>query len=282
MEHWRRPREMIRTLLALGLFLSAPALGQTLSLDALLDDTGGAPEPADTSPDALWPVAVTVDHVYRTVSIDWDGKPDETLPFGAIVQLEHARAWDGHPEELFVTFQDGRRVAMSRGASVPEQVSLIRAWLANRIIELPAGAGHTTRPSGSPDPRLTVNAAGVELRQGGLASPEAVRAAPAKSTCTDCIDKRDLDRVVKQRMGEIRGCFQRASQHDPGLSGEVVVRFQVTASGAIGSATIKRSTLGNSVVEACIREQFLKMVFPRPPGNKTIQATYPVVFAPAS
>ena len=73
-----------------------------------------------------------------------------------------------------------------------------------------------------------------------------------------------------------------AGQHDPGLSGEVVVRFQVTASGAIGSATIKRSTLGNSVVEACIREQFLKMIFPRPPGNKTIQATYPVVFAPAN
>lgn len=278
---------MVRFALAVCLCLgtSAPGLAQGLSLDALLDDTGGAPTAPVSSPAALWPVAVTVDQVYRTVSIDWSGQPDETLPFGSIIQIEHARAWDGHPEELFVTFQDGRRVVMGRGASIPEQVSLMRAWLANSIIELPAGSGHGVRPDDVSDPTLRITAAGAELRLGSLTptgmSPVSVTGTPPRAGCNDCIAKKDLDRVVKQRMGEIRGCFQRASQQDPSLAGEVVVRFTVTASGAIGSATIKRSSLENSVVEACIREQFLKMIFPRPPGNKAIEASYPVVFAPS-
>jgi len=276
---------MKRFFLMASLLITTPALAQGLSLDALLDDTGGAPEPSSSSPVALWPIGVTVDQVYRTVSIDWTDLPDETLPFGAIIQIEHARAWDGHPEELFVIFQDGRRVVIGRGAAVPEQVSLMRAWLASSIIELPAGTGHGVRPDGMNNPTLRVTAAGAELRMGGL-SPTSTASGPAdqapKKRCEDCIEKQDLDRVVKQRMGDIRGCFQRASQQDPNLAGEVVVRFQVTASGAIGSATIKRSSLQNSVVEACIREQFLKMVFPRPPGNKVIQATYPLLFAPST
>ena len=273
---------MNRYILTALIFFSRPVHAQGLSLDTLLDDTGGAPEPALSNPASLWPAAVTVDQVYRTVNIDWPGQPDETLPFGAIIQIEHARAWDGHPEELFVMFGDGRRVVIGRGANVPEQVSLMRAWLAERIIELPPGAGHGVRPDGVTDPQLTVSAAGAEIRLGGLEpSPSSPPAKTKKPSCEDCLEKQDLDRVVKQRMGEIRGCFQRASQQDPDLAGEVVVRFQVTASGAIGSATIKRSTLQNSVVEACIREQFLKMVFPRPPGNKPIQASYPVVFTPS-
>ena len=276
---------MNRYILTALLCFASPVHAQGLSLDTLLDDTGGAPEPTSDSPASLWPTAVNVDQVYRTVSIDWEDQPDETLPFGAIIQLEHARAWDGHPEELFVIFQDGRRVVIGRGAGVPAQVSLMRAWLSERITELPPGSGHGARPDGATDPKLKISAAGAEIRLGGLGGPPLSTASTASQTkkprCDDCIEKQDLDRVVKQRMGEIRGCFQRASQNDPSLAGEVVVRFQVTTSGAIGSATIKRSSLNNSVVEACIREQFLKMVFPRPPGNKPIQATYPVVFAPS-
>ena len=284
-DHGTQHTEMIHTLLMVGLITGAPALAQGLSLDALLDDTGAAPDPGPTSPTALWPVHVTVDHVYRTVSIDWETKPDETLPFAAIVQIEHARAWDGKPEELFVIFQDGRRIAMSEGAEVPAQVELMRAWLSDRITELPAGTGHSARTTRGEGPQLTVTAAGVELRRGHLLpAPAGARSpisSPQKSSCDDCIRQHDLDRVVKQRMGAIRGCMQQARLQDPSLAGEVVIRFQVTASGAIGTAAIKRSTLENSVVESCIREQFLKMVFPRPPGNKVIHATYPVVFAPS-
>ncbi len=277
--------EMKRCLLFSILLLSIPAAkAQDLSLDALLDDTGSPPVAPVSIPTALWPASVTIDQVYRTVSIDWTDQPDETLPFGAILQLEHARAWDGHPEELFVIFQDGRRVVIGRGTEVPAQVELIRAWLANSIVELPVGDGHGARPDGLEDPRLLVTAAGTELRLGNLSAAKTStptdNAHPKKSKCVDCIEKQDLDRVVRQRMGEIRGCYQRASQRDPTLAGEVVVRFEVSTSGAIGSATIKRSTLENSVVESCIREQFLKMVFPRPPGNKPIQASYPIVFAP--
>mgnify|MGYP001216606488 CR=1 FL=1 len=118
---------MNRYILTALIFFCLPVYAQGLSLDTLLDDTGSPPEPALSNPASLWPTTVTVDQVYKTVSIDWPDQRDETLPFGAIIQLEHARAWDGHPEELFVIFQDGRRVVIGRGASVPEQVGLMRA-----------------------------------------------------------------------------------------------------------------------------------------------------------
>ena len=102
---------MIRHCLFSILLLSTQAAkAQNLSLEALLDDTGSPPVAPVSVPTALWPAGVTIDQVYRTVSIDWTDQPDETLPFGAILRRtgradrgpksstssrrnQHARTW---------------------------------------------------------------------------------------------------------------------------------------------------------------------------------------------
>ena len=275
------------TSLALSILLTAhPANGQSLSLEAMLDDTGAPTEPT-SAPAALWPTATTIDHVYKTITVDWAKQPDETLPFAAILQIEHARAWDGAPEELFVVFQDGRRLLLSQGSIVTNQTELMRAWLAHSMVELPVGEGHSKPTSSSTPPKLILTAAGANLSIGHLSgkierqttstAPEVVE--QRKGSCVNCIDKRDVDRVVKTRMDKIRGCYQRALQRDPSLTGEMVIRFEVSGDGSIGSASIKRSSIGNSGVESCVREQFLQMKFPRPTGNQTIQVTYPITFS---
>jgi len=279
------------SLLCCFLLTVSPAMAQAnFSIEALLDDTG-SPVEAPPAPTALWPTATTIDQVYQTLTIDWAAEPDESLPFAAILQIEHARAWEAAPEELFVVFQDGRRVLLSRGEAVPKQVDLMRAWLAQRMVELPVGDGHEMTTSSRTNPRLILAAAGTQLSVGHLtrvreapkqsALPDTVRSKRSGS-CTNCIDKRDIDRAVKLRMDKIRGCYQRARQRDPGLSGELVVRFEVSGDGTIGTASIKHSSLENSAVEACVREQFLLMKFTRPPGNKTVSVNYPIVFSPGS
>lgn len=267
-------------------FFGAPATAENFSLEAMLDDTG-APSEANSGPVALRPKTTTIDQVYRTLTIAWADKSPETLPFGAIVQIEHARAWDGTPEELFVALQDGRRVLLSQGAAVISQTELMRAWLANIMVELPVGEGHTNTRSDGTTPQLILTAAGADLTIGRLSGKmdkrtqvyEPEKTTERQGTCVNCIDKRDVDRVVKMRMDKIRGCYQRALQRDPSLSGEIVIRFEVGADGTIGSASIKRSSIANSGVESCVREQFLQMRFPRPNGNQTVQVTYPIVFS---
>ncbi len=266
--------------------LALPANGQSMSLEAMLDDTG-APADSIPNPGALRPTSVAIDQVYKTITIAWPQATTETLPFGAIVQIEHARAWDGAPEELFIVFKDGRRILLSQGKHVTNQTELMRAWLANIMVELPVGEGHTNGDFDASPPQLKLLAAGADLSIGKITgevkkqvtSTPIETTAKREGTCVNCIDKRDVDRAVKVRMDKIRGCYQRALQRDPSLSGEIVVRFEVQGNGSIGSASIKRSSIANSGVESCVREQFLQMQFSRPAGNQSVQVTYPIVFS---
>lgn len=94
--------------------------------------------------------------------------------------------------------------------------------------------------------------------------------------------KRELvDRVVREHLREIRYCYQRQLQRQPGLSGKVTVRFVIARDGSVSSATTKSSTLGSAAAETCIHGRFLRMQFPEPKGGGIVIVTYPFVFAEA-
>jgi len=225
-------------------------------------------------------VGSSIDQSDRTVTIDWADQPDEVLPFAAILQIEHARAWDEDPDELFVVFNDGRRVVLARGSGVDEPVRLMKAWLGHKMTELPVGEGHLApATAGKPNPVLTLTAAGGTLKLGRFAdSNDALTPTAPPKTCTDCIDKNDIALVVKTRMDKLRGCYRRERQKHPTLAGQITIRFVVNRTGGIGSAVVKNSTIQNETVEQCVLEEFLKMRFPRPPGNQEFTASYPLIF----
>jgi hypothetical protein len=266
------------TVFSLLLFSLPSFAAVPLSLDALLDDTA-TPEEV-VAPKALWPLSASIDQSDRTVSLDWADQPDEILPFAAILQIEHARAWDGDPEELFVVFNDGRRVLLARGPGVVEQVQLMKVWLGRLMTEMPVGEGHMgPATEGQPNPTLTLTSGGGTLKLGRLSEPSIPVApkTPAKA-CTDCIEQGDLDAVVKTRMDKLRDCYQRELRFHPSLAGHITVKFVVNRNGGIGTAVVKNSSIQNLAVEQCVLEEFLKMRFPRPPGNQEITATYPLIF----
>jgi TonB family protein len=279
----------VTTLAALLVFaLSASAQADPFSLDALLDDTASPPTEV-AAPNAQWPTLTHIDQVTQIMRFDWADKPDEQVSLSTIIQVELARAWDEEPAELFVVLRDGRRIALSRGNEVGEQVELMRVWMANRIVELPVGEGHSTVITpGSTPPQLKLTAAGTTMSLGtldagfGNTGPTVIKAAEKgkrTGSCVNCIDKRDVDFAVKMRMDKIRGCYQRELQRNPRLTGEMLVGFVVQRDGTVGSASIKRSSINNVAVENCVREQFLMMKFATPPGNQTIDVNYPIVFA---
>ncbi len=264
--------------LIVGLCAQSTVAGaDPFSLESLLDDTAVPEAPTEAS--VLWPSAAVLDSSDQSLTLRWPDQTTETLPFAAIVQLEHARAWDEDPDELFALFIDGRRVLLERGDGVSKTVDLLKVWLATKIVEMPIGEGHAPPPNGATaPPKLTMASAGGQLALGRLdASP----APPSFSStaCTDCMSKGDIDRIVKTRMDKIRSCYQRALRDSPGLAGQLVIKFVVGRDGGTANAVVKESSLGNQGVEQCVLEQFLLLRFPRPPNNQDITATYPLMFA---
>ena len=268
-------------------FLSTAA-ADPFSLEALLDDTA-APPTDIPAPNAEWPTVTFIDQVTQSIKLEWPTKEPESLTMMDVVQIQLARAWDEEPNELFAVLRDGRRITLSRGDPVQQHVNLMRVWMADRIVELPVGEGHSSgMDKAAANPQLKLTAAGATMMLGKLENEfekqktnSTTNATESKrpGSCVNCIDKRDVDLAVKMRMDKIRECYQRELRRHPTLSGALMMSFVAQRDGTVGSATVKQSSINNAAVEACVREQFLLMRFVKPPGNQTISVNYPIVFA---
>jgi Ca-activated chloride channel homolog len=93
------------------------------------------------------------------------------------------------------------------------------------------------------------------------------------------LDRGLISEVIKRHMNQIRYCYQRELQQDPGLAGKVVMKFTVGADGAVSSAEVETSTLGSATVEGCILGRFQRMTFPVPAGSGVVVVRYPLVFS---
>lgn len=94
------------------------------------------------------------------------------------------------------------------------------------------------------------------------------------------LDKSLIEGTIKRHLNELRYCYQRELQKSPTLTGRVDVKFVIGANGSVMSAEIRRSTLANPVVEACIQSRFTHMLFPQPGGGGIVLVTYPFLFSP--
>jgi hypothetical protein len=90
-----------------------------------------------------------------------------------------------------------------------------------------------------------------------------------------------IRRVVRQHLGEVRYCYERALLRRPALSGRVGTSFVIGESGAVISSKVESSTLGDAPVEECIAAAVRRWEFPRPAGGGLVLVNYPFVVQPA-
>ncbi len=92
------------------------------------------------------------------------------------------------------------------------------------------------------------------------------------------LDKAAIDEVVRRDMSRLRYCYQRELAKLPTLSGSVTVKFVVSSTGTVSSASTGSTTLGNAEVEGCLNARFMELVFPRPAGGGIAIVKYPFEF----
>lgn len=82
---------------------------------------------------------------------------------------------------------------------------------------------------------------------------------------------------VKQRLGAIKACYERALKRNPQLSGKVVIHWTITAAGTVSGVDVEQDTLGDAEVASCIKSLVARWRFPSPSGG-SVEVSFPFVF----
>src|SRR5882672_8986112 len=82
--------------------------------------------------------------------------------------------------------------------------------------------------------------------------PAAVRAADAGPAQNEAKPEQSIADQVQRHQGEVDACYRRVLDTTPGLAGQIVVHFTITARGMVSQAVVKESTLHNREVEDCV------------------------------
>lgn len=92
------------------------------------------------------------------------------------------------------------------------------------------------------------------------------------------LDERLVDRAMKPHVAALSACFSRAGEARKYLSGQVVMRFVVTARGEVSDVQVIRNGLGSFPVENCLMTQGKQILFPAPEGRKATDFEYSMTF----
>lgn len=105
-----------------------------------------------------------------------------------------------------------------------------------------------------------------------------ITAGGAEESFQGTIDREAIRRVVKANQNQLKACYERALNRDPGLYGKIVLEWVIGAGGHVDSAKVKSSTMGSSEVEQCCVARLKTWRFPDPPKNQEAVVSYPFTF----
>jgi TonB family protein len=91
------------------------------------------------------------------------------------------------------------------------------------------------------------------------------------------LDKEIVRRVVRSHVKEIKFCYERELQRQPGLHGRVSVRFVIAPDGRVATVGITESSVENAGVERCVADAVARWEFPQARDGGVTFVTYPFV-----
>jgi TonB family protein len=116
--------------------------------------------------------------------------------------------------------------------------------------------------------------------RGRSASVPTIR--PGTANVKGALSKEVIRRVVRSHMNEIKFCYEQQLAGRPDLAGRVAINFIISPSGAVQSASVAGSTLGNATAEGCMARAVRRWSFPAPEGGGIVVVTYPFMLQSAN
>jgi TonB family protein len=93
------------------------------------------------------------------------------------------------------------------------------------------------------------------------------------------LSKEVIRRIIGRHINEVRFCYEQELNSRPDLQGRVAVKFIISPTGAVQTAAVATSDLGNAKVEQCIAGAVRRWTFPAPEGGGIVVVTYPFVLS---
>jgi hypothetical protein len=116
-------------------------------------------------------------------------------------------------------------------------------------------------------------------RLGGARPARPPRVTSGKDQVQGALPKEVIQRIVRQHMGRIRGCYESALVRLPALAGTLAVHFTIERTGKVAGARTEGGELSDAEMVACVQRTFASMVFPAPEGS-VVSVRYPLIFQP--
>jgi hypothetical protein len=91
------------------------------------------------------------------------------------------------------------------------------------------------------------------------------------------LSKEVIRRVIGRHINEVRFCYEQELNARPDLQGRIAVKFIISPTGAVQTAAVDKSDMGNAKVEQCIAQSVRRWTFPAPEGGGIVVVTYPFV-----
>lgn len=98
------------------------------------------------------------------------------------------------------------------------------------------------------------------------------------SIVSGSIDKEAIRRVVQANLRQIKACYEKGLNREPGLYGKIVIQWTIGPGGHVLEAGIKSTTMNSSEVENCSVARLRTWKFPEPPAGEVAVVSYPFVF----
>lgn len=98
-----------------------------------------------------------------------------------------------------------------------------------------------------------------------------------KADVRGSLSKEVIRRIINRHINEVRFCYEQELNQRPDLQGRVAIQFIISPTGAVQTAAVQSSDLGNNKVEQCIASAVRRWSFPSPEGGGIVVVTYPFV-----
>jgi low affinity Fe/Cu permease len=119
---------------------------------------------------------------------------------------------------------------------------------------------------------------GMAAGQIGRKGRSDISAGGGQAVIMGALDRSVIDAYIRRNLAKIRWCYEKELNKDPKLFGRIVINFIISATGAVSSSKVQRTTMGNATVESCVADQIKKIRFPAPKGGGIVIVNYPFVF----